>query len=648
MRDCPQKLLWLIGGIAVALALVIGRSVDSEGSARRVSSAEVQQAADVAAYSRGAFEEWASLASHQVTSPVAAAPGDLLHRWEAPDHRTIQTVVRLPHPATNAPDVTLPSVPEGADARPYFEAALNDVRSRRARRLVVPFGTYIFKSTMTDQSGHLVIHDLSDSTIDGGGATFVFTHNVVGILIRGCQRVRLANIKIKYDLHMASLATIRGRAGRKVLVVDPAYPVTSDDPVYYVSEFNPAAREWVQGGQRLILPPGSGNAAIYEGDQTYSSNAFSQLDEHRTFIVFHQFYGGPAIRIGDSPGPEQPEDVVIDNVRIFSGPGMGILAYGIKRGLAVIDCEIAPGQGPNSLISTEYDAIHVLELGGDLIIANNSISGQGDDGINLNNPISTISATYPDRRTMVLAPYSRFISVGDKLAFFDQDDRFIGQAGVVRTKAIGGLDYEVAVTELPAGVGKKDIVRDTSLIDSRYVVAGNKISKCNCHGILAQIPNGLVEQNDIRDTKANAIRLLSSTGFFKEGVGAINVVVRGNKISNTGTDITPRIPWAAITVYAPISDGDVSFFPVNKDLLIEGNTVLNAQDACITISSSIDVAIRHNKCISVNLSRANAASVHVFRASKVNIDSNAGSDFALDDVDIDAGSTSEIRWQRGY
>lgn len=94
----------------------------------------------------GGFESWLENVKSGTISPAVAEPGDNQERWVAPDGRMVQLVVKTPRPLATAPTVTLPPVPAGADARPYFDRAIEKARSAKAGRLVIPKGTYLFKS----------------------------------------------------------------------------------------------------------------------------------------------------------------------------------------------------------------------------------------------------------------------------------------------------------------------------------------------------------------------------------------------------------------------------------------------------------------------------------------------------------------------
>jgi hypothetical protein len=473
-------------------------------------------------------------------------------------------------------------------------------------------------------------------TVEGNDATLMFTQNQPGVYINTSQRLKINRLTIDYSLHTASLGTIETRDGAKVLVIDRRYPVTSADAVYYASEFDPMTRNWVQNGQRAIMPPGSPTPAVFAGDQTYTSAAFKNLTPGKNFVVFHHWYGGAAIRIDDSRGPSQSEDVVIDGVTIYSAPGMGILTYGLKRGLAIQNTNVVARPDGLSPVSTEFDALHVLLGGGDILMANNHIANQGDDGINLNNPVHPIVSIADDGKTMVLSTYSRFIAEGDSLAFFDSGGKYLGQATVNgKPKALGGLNNQISLDRAIPGIDTHGVVRDVALISSRFYVGNNTIEQCNCHGLLVQLPNGLVEGNTFRQLNYNAIRLLTNVGSWKEGVGAFNVIVTRNTISRTGVDTSLPMPWAAISAYGGARGNTVAAEPVNKDIDITDNTINEAQQGCVTVASSRAVKVANNSCNSTNLHDPGRPSINVFNASGTSVDNNKRSGQSTGGMEVD-------------
>jgi hypothetical protein len=595
------------------------------------------------------FLEWTNIASAQNISPATAEPGDHVKHWTAPDGRTIRLVVKIPHPRDTATSVTLPPVPMGEDARPYFDAALAQVRNQQAAKLIIPKATYTFKTTGRSALGHLLLQNLSDLTIEGNGATLVFSQNQPGIYVNTSQRLKISGLTLEFSLQTSSLGKIEVRNGEKALVIDSASPVSGRDSVYYLTEFDRSTKKWVQGGQRVILPPGAATPAAYLGEQAYTSAAFKNLTPGRSFAVFHHWYGGVAVKIDGSPGPGQTEDIVLDALSIHSAPGMGILAYGMKRGLAILNSTIAPKPESPSPVSTNYDGIHVLLGGGDILIANNHISGQGDDGINLNNPVHPIVSVSGDGRTMVMSKYSRFISAGDSLAFFG-NGRYLGQAQVVASpKAMGGLNYQLSLSQAVPGVNTSSVARDITLIASRFFVGGNTIERCHCHGMLVQLPNGLVQENTFRELSYNALRLLTDIGSWNEGVGAINVIVNKNTISDTGVDSSlGPMPWAAISAYGGARGGVVAAEPVNRFIDISDNTISDAQQACITVASSISVTVTNNTCNATNLRKPGQASMNVFNAKNVTLSRNRRSGPSTGPIAEQPTGNSRLKNQSAY
>jgi len=77
------------------------------------------------------------------------------------------------------------------------------------------------------------------------------------------------------------------------------------------------------------------------------------------------------------------------------------------------------------------------------------------------------------------------------------------------------------------------------------------IGHCECHGVQAQGPNGIIRGNRFEKTRCNAIRLLTS-GTWNEGSGAQKVVVANNIVRGAGADTKRWFVWAAITVYAEL------------------------------------------------------------------------------------------------
>jgi hypothetical protein len=603
------------------------------------------------------FNAWSGIAAEKTVSSALAGFTDLQREWVAPDGRKVRVVVQSPRVPAAPVTVTLPAVPADQDARPYFEAALAQVRASKASRLVVPAGRYVFRTTAQTPAtapapvvGHLLLQDLDDVTIEGQGATLVFMQDAHGVIVRGSRRIKLSGLTLDYGLRTVSVGTVVREGAENRVRLDPRFPVTAANPVFYVMERDAASGLWPAGGARAIMPPGSATPAVYVGSQTYASSAFNALTPGKSVVVLHQWYGGTALRIDDTPQSRQAEDISMDRLTINAAPGMGIVAYGLKRGMAVTNSRIVPRADGSSPMSTSYDAIHVILSGGDIVIKNNYIAGQGDDAINLNGPVHPIGRIDAGAGSLVLGKYSRFISTGDTLAFFDDQARYLGQRRVaVKPAALGGLDYRVTLDAPLDPAWNVNVVRDLGLLGSRYLVSGNVIERCHCHGLLAQWPNGLVEGNTFRDLSANAIRLLTDVGTWNEGIGAINVIVQRNTITRSGIDLAGPVPsWGAITAYGGAREGTLATAAVNRNLRISGNSIEQAQQGCVTVASSQAVVVSDNRCVDTNLRNPGTPSLYVTNSSNVRLFNNTRSGSSTGPQAVAPATSSAISTQVEY
>lgn len=546
------------------------------------------------------FDQWSDLARSQHESPALATSRkhDLITEWQGPDGRTVKLVVRQPVYLNNRKKIQLSPPPKGTDARPLIEKALQRLRAEHANTLSFAPGDYDFLSTEPKFKSHLRLEDLSDFIIEGNGARFNFHNDAPGLWIQQSQRVRIEQLSINYAIRTTSIGRIVDRAGRRVLVVDEAYPVDASNVVAQIVELRADAMSYVIGGGRVIFNPKDAHQARFIGQQTYESSRFEKLVPGSRYMVLHQYYGGQAVKIDGHRTPMQTEDVTLAGLKVHATPGMGVTVTGLRRGLAVIDSQfIAAGDGVNPG-GVSWDGVHVHSGGGDILISGNRFELLGDDAINLSNPIHTVRELDKEAQKVRLAGSSRFIAQGDSLAFFAPDGGFQGTAKVTQPPlAAPENEYVLILDRLPPGAGRQSVVRTVELIARRFRIADNLIENISGHAVLAQIPHGLITNNTVRNINRNAIRLLSDIGTWNEGVGAFNVAVRSNKIINPGVDPVLDFPWAAITAYSGASGRVLSPHFYNRDLEISDNRIENYRQGCIAVISSRDVVSRGNTCV---------------------------------------------------
>jgi hypothetical protein len=521
--------------------------------------------------SLGAPTGWAALATTARQSP---ASGDGVRRsWTGADGRPLTVAVLAPH-LDGRPVIALD--PVCGDNGPAIVAALARLHAAGGGTLRLARGTW----PIAGGPPGLLLDGLSDVLIDGPGAKLVFARWGDGILISNAARVMLRGLSLGY----ADPPVVAARVSGGRLHFSGVAPVPGTT-IYQVSA------PGVAGARRLLSrqgqPLGAGGAL---------PGGLSDFAPGTPVQVKLSWYSGAAIRIGDPGDTPLSHDITLDHVTVRDCAGSGITVDFMDRGLAIVAATLG-GAGGSAIA---YDGVHVTAAGGDLLIENSDFTGMGDDAINIATPIIDARLD-PDRRGVTLSGVASHVSSGTRLALFDAGLRLLGTAVVAaRTpRDPAGRLRATFVAPVPAGAVR--YARNLDLLSVRYAIVGNRITDCLCHGVLAQAPNGLVQGNSFTRLRFNAIRLLTSAAW-REGTGAHNVVVAGNRIADIGQDTRPDRVWAAITVFGELDSArpgtppPLAAEPLNAGLLIRDNQIDGIGQGCIAISNANEVTLRHNRC----------------------------------------------------
>jgi len=445
----------------------------------------------------------------------------------------------------------------------------------------------------------LLIDGQKDVTISGKGATLMLMHWGSGIRISNCQRIRLADIEIRYSAPALVTGNVVQTAEGIGLAIDPAKLSASDPPtIHQITTLNPQGRGYAIHGTRLIF----GKAGVVfrptgVGRFTSSDKLIGFQPGDRVAIKL-TYYDGAAVAVDDNTEGPASEDITIDHVTISNSSGMAITVERMGRGLAIVNSHLGPTTAADDVASIPFDGIHVSAMAGDILIRDNQIAGTADDGINLSSPVLDVLGS--GAAGAVNIRNAGAITLRDTVALFDAELRFLGSSAVIgRDPAASDGASTVHFASIIPNYQRARYARQGSSVGSRYAVIGNTIADCECHGLLAQGPNGLISKNEFSGLRYNAIRLLTS-GMWKEGSGATNVVIIDNIIRDTGAATKPGFVWGAITAYGEIGNlggqSHMTSVPVNSNLLITGNTVTHTQDVCVSIADSEDVTLTRNQC----------------------------------------------------
>lgn len=533
------------------------------------------------------FDDWRTIAQRDAISPVTPVRGDLVEQRTGANGRPIRVVVRAPRPPAAAGTVHVAPPPPGADAAATLMEALQEARRAGAHRLVLAPGVYRLatRTRVVDADAALVLRDLQDFTIEGAGATLLVGSVGNGLVISNCQRLRLSGVTIDYDVPTSASGVVVEKGGQKVIRLDPG--AVPGDKIHQVIVRSEAVdRRFFFGRKGVELQTA--------GDELSAGPAFDKLPAGAPVLLKYHHYQGAAIQVRDANHLHATTDLIFDRVVIHGSTGAGFDIERMGRGLALLNVEIrARPNGPP--LSVEYDGVHVTSFGGDLILRDSLIRDQGDDAINLSTVVHKVESATPGSDELVLSHRTDVIAVGDTLAFFDLSGGYLAQA---RVRAFQPSPQHARVRlDRPIPPFAVSYARNLDLLGRRYVIAGNRIGPCQCHGILAQTPNGVIENNVLSGLRFNAIRLLTSLKPWKEGAGPFNIAVLNNQIRDTGGDRNRSVPHAAISVY--MQNGTyLTPAPVGADVAIRGNLIANVAQGCIHADGVRNLSVRGNRCTS--------------------------------------------------
>jgi hypothetical protein len=477
----------------------------------------------------------------------------------------------------------------------------------------------------TYPSGQVTTPDsLTDLDIDFSGSVLNFKAPVIGIWILETQRLRLRNFTIDWPaLRIASLGTIvadPANPGHNALVIDNGYTVkdpfmgghvqiqavdiwdasAKDPPGRFDAKANNSFETyWIFGS--APQPTYEGKTAA--GAQTFSCKSCnfqnSTTDPSCSFfagcanfdgyaagtrvIVRHYTYNGFALYVTWS------NDVDLENLTLLTGPGMGIAvgSNGGYRGFRLHNSAVK--RAPGRLISTASDAVN-LSLQADLMIENNEIADQGDDGLNIH-PVSS-SVTAVNAASIQLPgvcdpdPMDNPIA-GDALALYDANFAYLGTAHV---KSVAGsfcgtltLTLDHAVKGFTAA---GQIVDMTQQFSARSIVRRNRFHDNRGHGVLINTPYALVADNTFAYNSMGGVASAAGNG---NGPGATNLTLSGNSVFMPGQ-------WTqdggSINLIATTADGTILSSPLFEKILIANNRFDDMPGPALVMTSArfVDVA----------------------------------------------------------
>jgi parallel beta-helix repeat protein len=538
-------------------------------------------------------------------------------------------VVHPPRPTTNITVSLAEFLTTGTSVADAFARAIQACRDRDAATLVIPQGQYRLNANIN--GFHVILANVTDLTIDGQGAEIIFANPHGGIYIGDSQRIVIRNLSVDYDIRTVSPGVIQKESdGTTTIRVADDFPVTAASPVVAVSLFNRARLEWTKVPIESYYP----RSVTMPRPQTFQSPDFAHFRNGDEVIVRHHVYDGMAFFVGDNAS-----DIAIEDVTVYNSPGMAFFVSSNERGFRFSRNRIMRKPIPERLISAAADGLKFFTTRGDIIVEDNDFSGQGDDSLNMHGMWLRMTQIAGTSVALNRAGAYGLVRIGEELRFVKPHDLSeYARAIVVNVNSITGPDYVATLDRnLPASAAIGDLAASITRNNGPFLVRRNLFHDHRARGMLIQSPNGVIENNVIRDVSMTGMHLTVDNNFFSESLGLDTVIVRGNTVSGVSYG-SPEIyqqgrHMGAISLIADVATG-ISSYPVHRNVVIENNTITDTPALAILVASSDGVTVRDNTITRSNqrlfselrtgagIDAAAQGSIMITRASNVTVTGN--------------------------
>jgi parallel beta-helix repeat protein len=425
-------------------------------------------------------------------------------------------------------------------------SAINACKNKKNSKLVFEFGTYDIYGSQKDERANfeaaIEIKNISNLTIEGNGSEFIGHDYSTMFHFNGCRNISITNLTVDWD----PLPYTQG----KVVQVDTNYidievaaPFIAKQGLHteailgYDMEKHRMARRYTDHYQlgfekttEVIRP---GVMRLFIGHQDRFAGSMPSVGMF--IIARHQVYGYQSFEF------VKCTDVDLENVNIYSNPGMGVVGEECRDiNIKHLNVMIRPGSG--RWMSCTADATNFTGCRGTIIMENCLFEGMGDDATNVRSGHYLLVSERKENNKLRIKTGYRYESdpvppeIGDKLELSGEDKLLLPYATVtVRSVEINKQDKTLVVgflEKLPERTGKGDLVSDASSIPVLHIRNCTTI-RSRARGFIIKTRNVVIEDCTFQDITECGIALESDVNAWWESISSRDVIIRNNRFINS-------------------------------------------------------------------------------------------------------------------
>jgi hypothetical protein len=510
----------------------------------------------------------------------------------------------------------------GKDALPALRRAIEEAsRLEGPVRLLCERGRYDFYGEHAARVGYwitntaseeenpdvtktvgILLKGLTNFTLDGQGALFVFHAKMTMLVIDECDGVAIRNVGFDYEWPTVAEMTVE-RAGRGYMDVR-----VHRDSRY---EMEGGKLDWIGPGWRFREGP----MQEYDPDtnRTWRIDNWMErakkAEELEPSLVRLHFDFDPVQTAGrvlqardgirDQVGVfiRRSRNVSLAHVGLHFMHGLGVVGQ-FSENLSLERVTIAPRPETGRTVAGFADGIHLSGCRGRVRIAGCRFEGLHDDGINVHGTFLRIVERIGSRRLRLRFMHPQTYGLdsflpGDELEFVRSRSLAACGTGVVeRAEPLSPREVVLTLREdIPEGVGKGDAVENVTWTPEVEIV-GNTFARIPTRGVLATTRRRVLIENNVFDgTAMSAILVAGEAESWYESGRVREMAIRGNRFTECG--------WAGFPVIsiAPEISEVSERQPVHSGISIEGNLFELCGGLALDALSVRSLRFRHNELL---------------------------------------------------
>ncbi len=435
--------------------------------------------------------------------------------------------------------------------------------------------------------GGVSFGNLHHFTLDGQGATFLFSGLQQAMTWVNCSDITLRNIVIDWQRPPFSQGWVTAVAPDLLsfdVQVNAKYPVTGTEPVLAFQAYDPQARS--------PLP----SSVVMQNTVTGVSLTAPQhlhivLSKPCTLVAGNLVVLRHAIYNYDGCFLGQCSNVLVQNVSVYTCPGMGLMANHCEN-VSLQGFNVCRAPGSNRLMTSTADATHFIGCKGSLEVVGCLLENQGDDALNVHGKYYTV-ANQTDSASLdaVIADSTAVPRDGDTLELSDGTTLATTATATVASTTYdeqSGACHITLTSPITAPVHTGvDFLLDTTWLPKVHIM--NCTARNNRgRGFVIRARDALVEENSCSHIAGPGVEI-SCSAFWMEGPASQNVIVRGNTFSECNNSVYLPVGGfvtGSITVRAELADHTDSPVIVHQGITLANNTIKDSDHTGIYIGSA--------------------------------------------------------------